>query len=162
MQDHSTCTPIAGADVELWHANAAGVYSGYGSGAGTPSPGAGPGGHAAPTDALRFLRGHQRADAHGVVVFDTIYPGWYRGRAPHIHVKVHVGGGVVHTGQLFFADGLSDAVYRSGAYASHGQPDTTDAQDSIYAQAGGAAAVLRMRRRSGGGYIGALTMSVRR
>ena len=44
--------------------------------------------------------------------FQTVYPGWYQGRAVHIHVKVHVGGNVVHTGQLFFSDTLTDSVYK--------------------------------------------------
>jgi protocatechuate 3,4-dioxygenase beta subunit len=158
VQDASSCRPIERADVEIWHANARGVYSGYGAGT-APSGG---GGHATPNDALRYLRGHQRSDAAGLVVFDTIYPGWYSGRTPHIHVKVHVGGSVVHTGQLFFADRVSDAVYRTSHYASHGQPDTTNGEDSIYAAAGGASARLELRRRSSSrGYVGSLTMGVR-
>jgi protocatechuate 3,4-dioxygenase beta subunit len=96
------------------------------------------------------------------VIFDTIYPGWYRGRAPHIHLKVHVGGTVVHTGQLFFADPISDAVYRTAHYKSHGQPDTTDAKDSIYKQAGGSSALLKLTTRAGSsGYLGAMTLGVK-
>jgi protocatechuate 3,4-dioxygenase beta subunit len=158
VQDTSSCRAISGANVEVWHANAHGAYSGY---SGAQSPGAGPGGHVTPNTSTRFLRGHQVTDASGLAIFDTIYPGWYQGRAPHIHVKVHVGGSVVHTGQLFFSDVLSDAVYRSGAYASHGQPDTTDAADSIYRQAGGESAQLAISK-SGTGYVGAITMGVRR
>ena len=62
----------------------------------------GPGGGASPTDTLTFLRGTQLADAAGKVAFETAYPGWYQGRTVHIHVKVHVGGKQIHTGQLFF------------------------------------------------------------
>jgi protocatechuate 3,4-dioxygenase beta subunit len=158
VQDATTCRAIRNADVELWHANAGGEYSGY---SGAQAPSASPGGHVTPNTSARFLRGHQVTDASGLAVFDTIYPGWYQGRAPHIHVKVHVGGNVVHTGQLFFSDALSDAVYRSGAYAAHGQPDTTDAQDSIYRQAGGATAQLSIGK-AATGYVGAITMGVRR
>jgi protocatechuate 3,4-dioxygenase beta subunit len=162
VQHAATCKPIEGANVEIWHANALGVYSGYGSGS---SPGGGPGGgaggHATPTNKLTFLRGHQISDAAGQVIFETIYPGWYPGRAPHIHLKVHVGGSVVHTGQLFFADPTSDAVYRTSHYSSHGQPDTTDARDSIYKQAGGSSAVVKLTRRTGGkGFVGAITLGV--
>jgi protocatechuate 3,4-dioxygenase beta subunit len=144
-------------------ANALGVYSGYGSGS---SPGGGPGGgaggHATPTNRLTFLRGHQVSDAAGQVSFETIYPGWYRGRAPHIHLKVHVGGSVVHTGQLFFADSTSDAVYRTSHYRSYGQPDTTDARDSIYKQAGGSSAVVELAKPTGGnGFVGAITLGVK-
>jgi protocatechuate 3,4-dioxygenase beta subunit len=160
VQDASTCKPIAGADVEVWHANAQGLYSGYGgSSAPGPAPGGGP---ATPNSASRFLRGHQKSDTNGKAIFDTIYPGWYMGRAPHIHVKVHVGGSVVHTGQLFFDDRTSDAVYRTAPYSSHGQPDTTDAQDSIYAQAGGSAAQVKLTKRSNGnGYNAAIALGVR-
>ncbi|MCW3063070.1 MAG: intradiol ring-cleavage dioxygenase, partial [Solirubrobacterales bacterium] len=144
VENVSTCKPITGADVEIWHANAVGVYSGFGAGAGSRT----------------FLRGHQKADAHGRVLFDTIYPGWYRGRTPHIHLKVHVGGNVVHTGQVFFPDRTSDAVYRSSAYKSHGQPDTTNARDMIYAQAGGSTALVHLTRR-GRGYLGRNTLGVK-
>jgi protocatechuate 3,4-dioxygenase beta subunit len=158
VQDAKTCTAIKGADVELWHCDAVGVYSGYESG----SPG-GPGGqHAAPTDSDRYLRGHQKAGADGRVRFLTIYPGWYRGRTPHIHLKVHVGGSVVHTGQLFFDEKTTAAVYRHAPYKSHGQPDTSHAEDMIYAQAGRSRATLKLARRSSGrkGYRGAITLGV--
>ena len=151
----SSCTAIAGADVEIWHANALGVYSGYG--ANTP-PSAG--GHATPNNGKRFLRGHQRTDHAGRVLFRTVYPGWYMGRTPHIHMKVHVGGSVVHTGQLFFRDAVSDAIYRTSAYSVHGQPDTTNAQDSIYGQAGGSRALVHLARRTRGGYSGGATVGV--
>jgi protocatechuate 3,4-dioxygenase beta subunit len=139
VENASTCKPISGADVEVWHANAVGAYS---------------------LGSKRFLRGHQKADSHGRVIFDTIYPGWYRGRAPHIHLKVHVGGNVVHTGQVFFRDTVSDAVYRTSAYKSHGQPDTTNARDNIYAQAGGSEALVRLTRH-GRGYIARSTLGVK-
>jgi protocatechuate 3,4-dioxygenase beta subunit len=163
IQNATTCKPIANANVEIWHANALGVYSGYGSGSspGGGGGGGGGGGHATPTDKLTFLRGHQIADADGRVTFQTIYPGWYRGRAPHIHLKVHVGGSVVHTGQLFFADATSDAVYRTAHYKSHGQPDTTDASDSIYKQAGGSSALVKLAKASGGGFVGSMTLGVK-
>jgi protocatechuate 3,4-dioxygenase beta subunit len=163
VQHATTCKPIQGANVEIWHANAVGVYSGYGSGSSPRGgPGGGGGGHATPTNILTFLRGHQVSDAAGQVVFDTIYPGWYRGRAPHIHLKVHVGSAVVHTGQLFFADPTSDAVYRTAHYKSHGQPDTTDARDSIYKQAGGSSALVKLTKQVGGaGYAGVITLGVK-
>jgi protocatechuate 3,4-dioxygenase beta subunit len=158
VQKSATCTPIQGATLEIWHANALGVYSGYASGA---APG-GAGGQATPTDKLTFLRGHQKTDASGRVVFDTIYPGWYAGRTPHIHLRVHVGGSTVHTGQLFFADSISDAVYRTAHYRGHGQPDTTNAADSIYKQAGGTSALVRLSKQAGArGYLGAKTLGVK-
>jgi protocatechuate 3,4-dioxygenase beta subunit len=153
----NACTPIYGADVEIWHADATGTYSGY-SGTAAPS---GLGGHATPDNNKRFLRGHQRSDTHGRVLFDTIYPGWYRGRTPHIHLKVHIGGSVVHTGQLFFPDAISDAVYRHGAYKVHGEPDTPNSSDAIYAQAGGSRAQAHLSKRHGQqGYRAQLAVGV--
>jgi protocatechuate 3,4-dioxygenase beta subunit len=111
-------------------------------------------------DGGRFLRGHQRSDARGRVRFDTIYPGWYPGRTPHVHLKVHVGGAEVHTGQLFFEDQTSAAVYETVAYRSRGRADTTNATDGLYAAAGAAKAEVRTSRR-GDGYIGRLTVGVR-
>jgi hypothetical protein len=139
--DAATCKPIKGADVELWHADARGVYSDVQGNTKT------------------FLRGHQVSNAAGVVTFDTIYPGWYRGRTPHIHIKVHVGTGYTYTGQLFFKDSLSAAIYRGARYRSHGQADTTNGSDSIYSGAGGARARLKVTRRSSG-YRGAITLGV--
>ena len=144
--DAKTCKAIANADVEIWHSDAKGEYSGF-DGAAT---------------ATHYLRGHQKSNADGNLRFITIFPGWYRGRTPHIHLKVHVGGSVVHTGQLFFDETTTAAVYRHSPYKSHGQPDTSHAEDMIYAQAGRSRATLRLSRRSHGrkGYRGAITLGV--
>jgi hypothetical protein len=138
----ATCKAISGAAVDIWHADAAGNYSGFGS----------------DTSSRTFLRGIQKTDANGLAVFTTIYPGWYQGRAVHIHVKVHVGGSVVHTGQLFFADALTDAVYKAEPYRSRGNPDTPNARDSIFVN-GGKRSLLTVTK-SGAGYVGAIAMGV--
>jgi protocatechuate 3,4-dioxygenase beta subunit len=136
----SKCKPIKGAAVDVWHADAGGVYSGVAGQSGT------------------FLRGIQKTDRNGLAVFDTIYPGWYHGRAVHIHVKVHIGGNVVHTGQFFFPDALTDRVYQAAPYRARGIPDTTDTADSIYRN-GGSKSILGLKA-SGSGYIGSIVMGV--
>ena len=153
-----TCKPIKGADVEIWHCDAGGEYSGYDSG----SPGVGGGGHQAPASSTRYLRGHQKSDANGKAQFLTIFPGWYRGRTPHIHMKVHVGGKVVHTGQVFCNEAITAAVYKTAPYSSHGQSETPHASDSIFAQAGGSSAVLKLSKRAKGlkGYVGRIVVGV--
>jgi hypothetical protein len=84
------------------------------------------------------------------------------GRAPHIHMKVNVGGTEVHTGQLFFSDTTSAAVYRTSAYAGRGDADTTNGADNIYAAAGGSKAKVHLKRRKGHhGYAGRITVGVR-
>jgi protocatechuate 3,4-dioxygenase beta subunit len=158
--DATGCSPIKDAAIDVWHCDAGGVYSGF-SQAGDGGPGGGPGGAQSASDDQTFLRGTQITDASGLGEFRTIYPGWYRGRAVHIHMKVHVGGSVVHTGQLFFDDGLTDQVYGSAPYSSRGKPDVRNSADDIYRDAGAASAVLAMTP-SGNGYVGDITVGVRR
>jgi protocatechuate 3,4-dioxygenase beta subunit len=136
----SSCKPIKNATVEIWHCDAGGTYSGVQG------------------NSANFLRGAQRTNAAGVATFKTIYPGWYTGRAVHIHVKVHVGGNVVHTGQFFFVDAITAQVYKSAPYSSRPGPDMTNAQDSIYVN-GGSRSMLKVKK-SGTGYSGAIAMGV--
>jgi protocatechuate 3,4-dioxygenase beta subunit len=141
--DASTCRPIKGAVVDIWHADAAGTYSGFGAGAASRT----------------FMRGIQKTDGNGLAVFRSVYPGWYQGRTVHIHVKVHVGGNVVHTGQLYFSDSLTDSVYTHSPYNRRPNRDTRNANDSIYGS-GGKQSTLALRRKSSS-YVGSITMGVR-
>jgi protocatechuate 3,4-dioxygenase beta subunit len=138
----STCKPIKGASVDIWHADAGGVYSGFGAGSGNRT----------------FMRGVQKTDAAGIATFQTVYPGWYQGRTVHIHVKVHIGGNVVHTGQLFFNDTVTDTVYRRTPYSRRPNRTTRNAADSIFVN-GGSKSIVRVRKQ-GTGYAGAVTMGV--
>lgn len=139
----STCKPIRGAIVDIWHADAAGVYSGFGAGAANRT----------------FMRGLQRTDANGVATFQTVYPGWYPGRTVHIHVKVHVGGNVIHTGQLYFPDSFTDAVYKKSPYTKRPSRDTRNSNDFVYAN-GGKNSLLSVRADGSGGYVASITMGV--
>jgi protocatechuate 3,4-dioxygenase beta subunit len=142
--DASTCKPLKGAAVDIWHASATGIYSG----------------EAANNSVGRtFLRGIQRTDANGLALFKTVYPGWYSGRAVHIHVKVHAGGDVVHTGQLFFRDAFTAAVYKRSPYKARGASAMLNAEDSIYAN-GGSRSLLSLKT-AGKGYVGSISMGVR-
>jgi protocatechuate 3,4-dioxygenase beta subunit len=102
-----------------------------------------------------------RRPPRGIATFRTVYPGWHPGRSVHIHVKVHVRGNVVHTGQLFFSDTLTDRVYRSAPYSKRPSRTTRNANDSIFVN-GGRKSILNVRRRSAGGYLGRITMGVHR
>jgi protocatechuate 3,4-dioxygenase beta subunit len=121
------CAPLPGATVDLWHCDAAGVYSDVQD----------PGGA---TLGKKFLRGYQATDADGLARFTTIYPGAYRGRAVHIHFKIRspAVGGQVHdfTSQLFFDDALSDQVYAQPPYAGRGDQRLRNARDGIFRNAG--------------------------
>ena len=115
------CTPVSGAAVEIWHCDATGDYSAFRDNGGGKDAAAG----------TTFLRGTQSATREGIVEFATVYPGWYRGRAVHIHLRVHHDDATVLTSQLFFPDDYTDAVYASAPYAPFGTPDTRNADDSI-------------------------------
>jgi len=143
--DATTCRPIRNAAVDIWHADAGGVYSGFGDGASSRT----------------FMRGIQRTNAKGLAQFRTVYPGWYQGRTVHIHVKVHVGGSVVHTGQLYFPDSVTDAVYGRAPYSSRPNRDVRNATDSVYRN-GGSKSVVKLKRNSAGVYVATITMGVRR
>jgi protocatechuate 3,4-dioxygenase beta subunit len=144
--DAKACTPIAAAAVDVWHCDAEGVYSGFGSGS--------------RRDGETFLRGTQLTASDGVSRFDTIYPGWYPGRAVHVHMKVHAGGRVVHTGQLYFEDATTAAVSKVAPYSARGAPDTRNRDDSIFREADASTAIVRTSR-TGSGYTGAITVGVK-
>jgi protocatechuate 3,4-dioxygenase beta subunit len=143
--DVSTCKPIRGAAVDVWHCDAGGTYSGFAQEG---------------TEGRTFMRGIQRTDRNGVARFTTVYPGWYSGRTVHIHVQVSAGGNVLHTGQLFFPEQLTDAIYRRAPYSGRPNRDTRNTADSIFRN-GGARSMLRLAK-SGGGYVGRITMGISR
>ena len=139
----SSCKPIKGAAVEIWHCDAGGIYSGVSS---------------LGTEDEWFLRGVQRTDAKGLAIFRTIYPGWYQGRTVHIHTMVHLGGNVVHTGQLYFSDAVTDAVYTRSPYRTRPNRTTRNSADSIYRN-GGKRSTLKLVK-NGSAYAGSITMGV--
>jgi protocatechuate 3,4-dioxygenase beta subunit len=113
---NSGCRPVSDAEVEIWQCDAAGDYSQYGS-----------------QTSATFLRGIQTTNGAGELTFTTIYPGWYQGRATHIHVDVAVGGRSVKVTQIAFPDSVSDAVHTQGVYASRGTNPTRTQSDMIFA-----------------------------
>ncbi|GAA4118099.1 hypothetical protein GCM10022215_19290 [Nocardioides fonticola] len=120
----ANCTPQVGAYVDIWHADAQGVYSDV-SGSGNPNEV----GH-------NFLRGYQVSDANGQVTFTTIWPGWYTSRTVHIHCRVRLSldssTTVNFTTQIFFPDTVNNTVLATSTYTKSRSRDTTNATDSIY------------------------------
>jgi protocatechuate 3,4-dioxygenase beta subunit len=124
------CRPVANAVVEIWHTNPRGTYSGNINTLCNTT---------AADRAAMFFRGYLRTDADGRVDFNTCFPGWYSGRAIHIHVRVMTGdynaadnaASVVVT-QLFFPEDVIQGIFSGVAlYASRGQPDTPAATDNV-------------------------------
>ena len=122
------CTPLAGAQVDVWHCDALGVYSD------ASDPGFN-------TKGKKFLRGYQTTDAGGTVKFTTIYHGWYQGRAVHVHFKIRTnptsGAGKEFTSQWFFDETLTDQVHAQQPYAAKGQGRLKNSGDSIYRESNG-------------------------
>jgi protocatechuate 3,4-dioxygenase beta subunit len=120
----SSVTPLSGARVDVWHADALGVYSDESSEG---------------TSGQTWLRGYQFTDKNGQVTFDTILPGWYPGRTPHIHFMVRTvasNGSVLSdllTSQLFFDPTSIAYLYANNApYNTRPTPDTSNTSDMVY------------------------------
>jgi len=122
--DGNACIPLEGVLVDVWHCDALGNYSDVG----------GEQGH-------DYLRGYQHTDANGLATIVTVYPGWYSGRAVHIHFKIRTepgaSSGFEFTSQLFFDDTLSESVFSEGVYASNGTQDVKNGSDGIFGQSQG-------------------------
>jgi protocatechuate 3,4-dioxygenase beta subunit len=116
VNTNNNCAPVGNAQVEIWQCDATGNYSQYGSQA-----------------AQTFLRGIQTTDSDGGVTFTTIYPGWYQGRATHIHVEVVRNGSSAKVTQIAFPESTSATVYATGVYAARGSNPTSNTRDNIFA-----------------------------
>jgi protocatechuate 3,4-dioxygenase beta subunit len=154
-------TPLAGALVEVWHADHEGRYSGF-----QPfqaRPGQVVTSESVPRETVApgetFLRGLQPTDQRGMCAFRTIYPGWYSSRTVHIHLRAHLGERTATT-QLYFPDEVTDGVFTVSPYAGRPRRDTTNDTDSIFTEEGGEAAVLHLVGSVTAGYTGALCFAV--
>ncbi|MDQ3569193.1 MAG: protocatechuate dioxygenase [Actinomycetota bacterium] len=147
---------VAGADVEIWHCDAYGRYSGYPPHDPTvavdPSPQ-----RAEYLPDETFLRGRQTTDDAGDLEFRTVYPGWYSGRTVHIHLMVHTPARS-YISQLYFPEDVTAEVFAHDPYRHHGLPDTTHATDEIF-PTGGQPAVLDIHA-DGGGHVGAICLQL--
>jgi protocatechuate 3,4-dioxygenase beta subunit len=114
----SACTPLTAAYIDVWHCDASGTYSDVSG------------------SSRKFLRGYQITDAAGVAQFTTVYPGWYQGRAVHVHFKLRLFSGSTRTyeftSQFFFNETLTSTVHAQSPYSSKGTRDTLNTSDGIY------------------------------
>lgn len=171
--DARRCSPLANAIVDVWHCDALGIYSGFtrqstlppGPPPGAPNLGPPPGvgdrrrdpppPPSRPGDRLTFLRGVQRTDPQGNVVFQTIFPGFYPGRTNHIHFKVRVAGNtsdgshsgehVSHIGQIFFPEKLTVELMQNRPYCDHRIERTPLSDDGVFVDQQGATSIARVQ-----------------
>jgi len=124
------CAPLKNARVNIWHADATGHYSGYDLQGDDRN---------VSTKGQTFLRGTQLSDETGLVIFRTLYPGWYEGRTPHIHFRAFIDDRSVLTGQLYFVDALSEFIYSNVAPYNIRKlkRDTVNTADVVLRQGGG-------------------------
>ncbi len=134
VQDRA-CRPVAGARVDLWHADALGRYSGVNA------PGV-------------FCRGFRRTDGEGRAAFLTLFPGWYPGRTPHLHLRVEAGAQVFAT-QLFFPEEVQRQVYALPPYRERGMPRVKNRQDGLFR-----ADLLLPLEREGEGFRGTFVLTL--
>jgi protocatechuate 3,4-dioxygenase beta subunit len=137
VRDAESCAGLANAVVDIWHCDAGGAYSGF-------------------NEEGTFLRGAQVTDGDGIVEFQTIYPGWYPGRTPHIHAKVHIDSSTALTTQLYFADAVSDAIYADGAPYQSGR-EATNESDGIFDES-----LILALSEEDDGYLGTISFDVAR
>lgn len=191
VMDARTCEPIKDIWIDIWHADADGVYSGWASGKSLTPISSLPSSkedvtnfdfdhfrpdvlrkRGVPVDDTRFLRGVQRTSKKGLVNFETIVPGWYRGRSDHIHVRVHssnstvvdghlLGGTVSHTGQFFFDDSFIRSLKASIApYNTRELEPKQNLDDFIYKESRGFEQIVKITESSPGRYRGSVVVGI--
>jgi uncharacterized protein (TIGR03437 family) len=156
LPNGGTCTPLAGAYVDIWHCDAKGIYSDES----TYNPGGGTG--SVNTVGQKFLRGYQITDENGRVSFTTVYPGWYMGRTIHIHVRVRTYNGSTvlsnFVSQIFFDDAINDVVMANSSYSRNSNRDTRNANDMVYNVANNTRMLATTTGSVASGYAATITM----
>jgi protocatechuate 3,4-dioxygenase beta subunit len=142
----STCAPLAGAQVDVWHCDALGAYSDTRDGRGN-------------TEGQTFLRGYQVTDDAGLARFTTIYPGWYQGRAVHVHFKVRTQAAMEFTSQIYFDDAVTDRIATQAPYAGRPGARRVRNDDDGPFRGGGRQLLLPVTPR-GDGYAGTFALAL--
>lgn len=143
----ATCQPVEGVLVDVWHCDSRGRYSGWSGVDPDQEAPSGEIGSIPRTDEDSYLRGCGFTDKNGDSSFRTIFPGFYAGRATHVHVAVRKPGDnedrhVAYVGQLYFPELISSRVNESQAYVGRKIARLTNAQDEIYSEMQGLGTLL--------------------
>jgi protocatechuate 3,4-dioxygenase beta subunit len=147
----TNCSPLAGAQVDVWHSDAEGRYSDAGGFGSRTS-----------TKGQQFLRGYQITDAAGAAQFLTIYPGWYGGRAVHVHFKIRMRDPADRvrdfTSQLYFDDAFTERIFAAEPYASRGRRWLRNADDGLFRDGG--SQLLLTPEAEGKGYVATFDVAI--
>lgn len=120
---NNNCNALTNALVDIWHCDAEGNYSEYGGG----------GMQSTNYTTVHFLRGRQTTNASGLVTFTSIFPGWYSGRATHIHVHIYNASGTsLKVTQIAFPEGTGSALLAVGGYKKGMTGYTYNAKDNVF------------------------------
>jgi protocatechuate 3,4-dioxygenase beta subunit len=152
VDSNSSCAPLAGYAVYLWHCTREGNYSLYSSG----------------VTGEDYLRGVQASDSSGRLSFTSIFPGCYAGRWPHIHFEIYPSlaqatsaGNVIHTSQLALPEAACQAVYATSGYTAsvRNLAGMTLASDNIFSD-GHSSQMATLSGDATSGYTAELTVGV--
>ena len=148
---NNNCAALAGVIVDVWHCDAEGNYSEYG----------GSGMQSTNYQSLHFLRGRQTTDANGQVTFTSIFPGWYSGRATHIHVHVYSASGTsLKVTQIAFPEVTGSAVLAVNGYAKGMNGYTYNSKDNVFSDDAAGIEVATVTGSTTNGFTLAINISV--
>lgn len=154
MNTNNSCNALSGAIVDIWHCDKDGYYSEYG----------GSGMQSVNYTAVHFLRGRQTTDSNGLVTFTSIFPGWYSGRATHVHVHIYnASGSSILITQIAFPEGSASAVALVNASTANGYTKgmtgyTYNANDNVFSDDTTGAEIATVTGSVVAGYVLAMTI----
>lgn len=151
LNNSASCAVLPGAIVDIWHCDAEGNYSEYG----------GSGMQSTNYQSVHFLRGRQTTDAAGTVTFTSIFPGWYTGRATHIHVHVYdASGKSLKVTQIAFPEGTGTALAAVGGYAKGFSNYTYNKNDNVFSDDTAGIEIATVTGSTSGGFSLLINLSV--
>ena len=146
-----SCAAVANALVDIWHCDAEGNYSEYG---GTSM-------QSTNYTSVHFLRGRQTTDSNGLVTFTSIFPGWYSGRATHIHVHIYNSSGTsLKVTQIAFPEGTGSAVAAVNGYAKGMTGYTYNKSDNVFSDDTTGAEIATVTGNTTDGFVLTITLPV--
>lgn len=148
---NNSCAALAGALVDIWHCDAEGNYSEYG----------GSGSQATNYTTVHFLRGRQTTDANGLVTYTSIFPGWYSGRATHIHAHIYNAAGTsLKVTQIAFPEGTGTALVAVGGYAKGFSGYVYNASDNVFSDDTAGLEIATVTGNTTDGFVLSISMSI--